>query len=190
MNEKVVLIITMYRLPDGSGQEMYTVKAQMDYKKGRVKLAKQYQDKMIAGISQYIDKQMKIDNIIIVGDLNKDINSIAIRQLFIEKGLFNIYEIMNLIKETQWESTCKYSVKCVNAIATTAGLLQYVDGCEMIESNELIVTDYRGYLINFNLERYFECKQFVLDDINSLKLDSRWASHKKLFVEKVEEYMD
>jgi len=60
----------------------------------------------------------------------------------------------------------------------------------MIKSDESIVTDHRGYLVDFNFERYFECKQFILNNIDSLKLDSRWALHKKLFVEKVEEHID
>ena len=42
MNGKANLIITVYRLPEGSGQGMYTVKAQLDYRKSKVKAAKKY----------------------------------------------------------------------------------------------------------------------------------------------------
>ena len=49
-------MITIYRLPNSSGQGMYTVKAQMDYKKTKVKTAKQHRDKIIAELSQFIDK--------------------------------------------------------------------------------------------------------------------------------------
>jgi hypothetical protein len=53
----------------------------------------------------------------------------------------------------------------------------------------VILTNHQRF-IDINLERYFECKEFDLDKIDSSKLDSRKAMHKALFVEKVEEYID
>ena len=65
-----------------------------------------------------------------------------------------------------------------------------MDSCKMVECNKVILTGHRGYIVDFNLEWYFECKNFNLDQVDSSKLDSRRASYKALFVEKVEEYID
>ena len=37
MNNKAILIVTLYRLSEGSGQGLYTVKAQLDYNQKKVK---------------------------------------------------------------------------------------------------------------------------------------------------------
>ena len=42
MNRRAILIVILYRLPDGSRQGIYTIKAQIDYKKSKVKVVKAY----------------------------------------------------------------------------------------------------------------------------------------------------
>ena len=59
----------------------------------------------------------------------------------------------------------------------------------MVECNDIILTNHREYIIDFNLERYFSSKEFILDKIDSSKLDLRQAIHKVLFVKKIEEYI-
>ena len=74
-------------------------------------------------------------------------------------------------------------------IVITTRLLQCIDRCKIVECNEIILTNYRRYIVDFNLERYFSSKEFILDKINSSKLDLRQATHKAWFVEKIEKYI-
>ena len=74
-------------------------------------------------------------------------------------------------------------------VAAIAGIIQCIDRCEMIECTETIIIDYCRFLIDVNLERYFQSKSFDLDKNDSSKLDSRRAIHKQKFVEKVKEYI-
>jgi len=66
-------------------------------------------------------------------------------------------------------------------VAATAKILQCLDGCEMLECTETIIMDHWGFLIDVNLERYFQSKPFSLDINDSSKLDSRRATHKEKF---------
>ena len=51
------------------------------------------------------------------------------------------------------------------------------------------MTEHWGYLVDFNLERYFDSKEFSLNKNNSSKLNSRRATHKIKFAEKVKKYI-
>jgi len=44
----------------------------------------------------------------------------------------------------------------IDMIATTTGLIEYVDGCKITKFTEILITDHRGFIIDFNLEDYFE----------------------------------
>ena len=56
---------------------------------------------MIAELNNFIEQQEEIDNIILTGNLNEDINSNGIRKFFVDRGLFHIYEIINAADETK-----------------------------------------------------------------------------------------
>jgi len=55
MNNKSLLIITLYRLPDRSEKGIYTVKAQLDYQKAKVKTAKAYRNEIFDTLNDYIE---------------------------------------------------------------------------------------------------------------------------------------
>jgi len=59
----------------------------------------------------------------------------------------------------------------------------------LINYNQILQSDYRGYLINVNLEQYFNMNHFDINKINSSQLNSRRLTHEKVFYEKVEEYI-
>ena len=67
------------------------------------------------------------------------------------------------------------------------GLLEFIDGCKVIDFKEYITTDYQDYLVDISIQEYFELQNFQLDKLDSSKLDSRRATHKTKFKEKLEE---
>ena len=59
-----------------------------------------------------------------------------------------------------------------------------------METNKIIITDHRSYLIDFNFEEYFYEKFSDWDQINHRMLDPARRSHRNKFVEKLEEVLD
>ena len=40
-------------------------------------------------------------------------------------------------------------------IAITLGLIKYIDGCRITNFNDIIITDYRRFIVDLDLEIYF-----------------------------------
>jgi len=90
-NGRSIMIITMYRLPDRSREELNTVKVQYNKKNKVTKSAKQYRDQMIEDLSNYIECNKSGSNIILTSNMNEAIDSKNIDKFLISNGLFNIY---------------------------------------------------------------------------------------------------
>ena len=60
--------------------------------------------------------------------------------------------------ETSNNSIYLYGSKCINLIAIIPGLINFIDSCIIIDFNEIILSDHRGYLIDLGLEEYFKVK--------------------------------
>ena len=72
----------------------------------------------------------------------------------------------------------------------SSGLLEVIDRCKMINFNEIISTNYRGYIIDIDLEDYFNMQPFNIDKVKLRQLNSRQAIHKQKFVETIEKYIN
>ena len=72
----------------------------------------------------------------------------------------------------------------------TEGVMNVVDGIEVIEWNEIVDSDRRGCLTDINLEACFEEKFNRATEMESTTLNPNKRNHRKLFVEKCEEFLD
>ena len=45
--------------------------------------------------------------------------------------------------------------KPIDTIAASHRILEYVEGCFLLEYNEIVFTNHRSYVIDMNLEEYF-----------------------------------
>ena len=65
---------------------------------------------------------------------------------------------VNEVEEKNREDAYEYECgsKCVDFVLGTEGVMNIVDGIELIECNEKVDSDHRGYLIDVNLEEFFE----------------------------------
>ena len=63
-----------------------------------------------------------------------------------------------------YDSSYEYGTKCMDMITTTLDLIKYVDGYRIVNFNDIIITNHRGFIIEFNLEEYFEISQYKVDD--------------------------
>ena len=77
--EKTILIITVYRLPEGSVQGIHTQRAQINRKEKKVKTSATHRAKILKHLTRYIKSQKNLDDIIIAADWNQSIDSQSIQ---------------------------------------------------------------------------------------------------------------
>ena len=142
-----------------------------------VKTAKFYREAILKDLSQFIINQKNDREVIIIGDFNESIKASRIEGFLTENGLFDVYRWYNGADEETRESMYEYGRKCIDVFTTIAGVMQFIDGCKVVNFFEVISIDYRRYIVDVNLQEFFQVKQFNIDRIDSSKLDSRRATH-------------
>ena len=75
----------------------------------------------------------------------------------------------------------------IDSLVVLHGILEYVDGYELIHNNEIIYSNYRGYIINMNLEQYFIDQLSEWNNIQKVIINPFRQSHKEKFAEILEE---
>ena len=108
----------------------------------------------------------------------------------VENGLTDVFEYVNLENGEKRERTYKRGSTCIDSMSVTGGLLQHITGSEMIEYNEMIVSDHRGFLVDIDINTYLNVETCAIDDPTTICLNPRRLSHKKKFVKKAEELID
>ena len=131
---------------------------------------------MLKEISIY-NQENSITDIIIVGDLNKAINSNTIEKWFIENRIYDIHYYINETKNQRKDSTYKFGSKCINTIAASIGIMKIVNGCILLDFEELIISNHRGFIVDLDLEEYFNTIPSYYDEVDYSKLDSSRKSH-------------
>jgi len=66
--EKTILIITVYRLPEGSTQGTHTQRAQINRKEKKIKTSATHRAEILKYLTRYIKSQKNLDDIIIAAD--------------------------------------------------------------------------------------------------------------------------
>ena len=128
-------------------------------------------------------------DIIVAGDFNQLPYSKYIENFLIYNGLFEIHNLLNGDNSKNRDNTYVIGSKCIDFVAVSSEIINKIEECKLIIYNQIIYSDYRGYLFNINLERYFKMSLFDIDRVNSSQLDSRRLLHRETFVKKVEEYL-
>ena len=67
-----------------------------------------------------------------------------------------MYYKINKVYFLEIENTHTNSSKPIRTIAVLPNAIECIKGCELIEANEIIINNYRVYIVNFNLKRYFK----------------------------------
>ena len=68
----------------------------------------------------------------------------------------NVHEVMNkLIDSKNRDSTYKHRSLAINIVAMSTKLIEYVNRSKLIDFSNIIVTDYRRFLVDVNLEDFF-----------------------------------
>ena len=49
----------------------------------------------------------------------------------------------------------------IDSVTGISGIIEYVEGCEVINYNDIMETDYRAYMIDISVQEYFK-KEFSI----------------------------
>ena len=103
-------------------------------------------------------REIKVDNVLVVVDMNEDVNSKSIQDSMVELGLHNVFGEVNDVEEKNREAIYGHGSKCIDFVLRIEGVMKIVNMIELIECNEIVDSGHRGYLTDINLEAWFEEK--------------------------------
>ena len=161
IESRVIEIITFYRIVDKTASGPSTVHAQYDEVLGEHHTTRYYRDQLLKDLEQHMNDLMEINKVqdfILFGDMNENIESTKIRNFMNKNNLVNIHQTINNIEIGQSDNTHKYGKNCIDAALCTYGVIQFIEGCQMTECDEIILNDHRGYIVDINIEEYYNVK--------------------------------
>ena len=91
---------------------------------------------------------------------------------------------------SELDNTHKNGTKCIDAIAASDNIMSFIEGCILCETNEIIDTNYRGYMVDIDLNTYFDEDFSMWDEINRSLLDSGKRSYRERFAELIDKELD
>ena len=154
-NGKRLAIITLHRIVDANTASVNSCKAQYERKCGKIKRAKEIRAEMLKELKQEI-REMNATDVVVAGDFNEDVNAKNIQEFVVEMGLYEVFGEVHEVDENDRDGTFECGTKCIDYVLVSEGMLNVVEGIELIECNEIVDSDHRGYLTDLNLEMHFE----------------------------------
>lgn len=100
-----VQVINMYQLPDESSDGPMKHKSQCDRIHGKLKSDKVYREEALKDVSILMRKTKNIDEVILVGDVNKDVTSKKLKAFLTEYGLCDVFCECNNSEDNEREAT-------------------------------------------------------------------------------------
>ena len=75
-------------------------------------------------------------------DFNESIEASQMEDFLMENGLLDVHGQYNRADEEARESTYEYSRKCIDVFTTTVGVMQFINGCKVVDFHKVISIDY------------------------------------------------
>jgi len=188
-NGKTLAIINLYRIPSTSSNGPRCCVTQYNLVKGASLSNSKYRKEILNQIKDFIQNN-NFNDIIISGDFNQNIASNEIQQFFSEIGVKDIHSTTNNIEITQMDNTNVNGSHPIDSIAATREISDYIEGCQMVDNNDIIYTDHRGYLVDINLEDYFNDQLSYWNENHKVIINPSRRSHREKFVAIIEDKID
>ena len=83
-------------------------------------------------------------------------NTKNIQEFVVEIALHEVFREVHEVNDNDRDGTFEHDKKCVDFVLVSEGILNVVEGIELIECNEIVVSNHRVHLIGSNLETCFE----------------------------------
>ena len=181
-NSKTLAIINLNRIPATSSKGPRCCITQYNIAKGTSKNNTQYRKEILKQIKEYI--QIKnFNDIIISGDYNQNIAANEIKQFYREIGVKDMHSTINHIEISQMDNTNVKGSYPIDSIAASSEISEYIEGCQMVDHNEIIYIDHRGYMVDINLEDYFNDQMSYWNENHKVIINPSRRSHRERFVE-------
>lgn len=190
---KTIEIITFYRIVDSTEEGPLKVHAQYNEMLGESHTTKYYRERLLKDLSVHIKESREkrgIKEIILFGDINEDAESTAISNFMLSNELINVHKQLNMIEAGDLDKTFKYGSKCIDVVLCTYGLVDYIEGCQLTECDEILMNDHRGYIVDINVKSFCNSRLNKYDRPNRTMLDNARKRHVQDFNEKVNEMMN
>ena len=78
----------------------------------------------------------------------------------------------------------------IDTFATSEGLIDYVEGAQLLHHNEIVNSDHRAHIVDINIEECFNDEFSQWNEINHVMLDPAKKSHRMRFIEELEYQLD
>ena len=98
----------------------------------------------------------EINDIIIAEDYNHNTAEKEVRLFYAEIGVCDIHHKVNNISLKELDKTYINGSNLIDSIAAMCGIMEYIEGYKLLGYNEIVESDYRAYMIDIVIEKYFE----------------------------------
>ena len=115
--------------------------------------------------------------------MNQDITSKEIENFFKNCRVEDIHQKLNNVEWKEMDNIYKRGSRLIDIIAVSPGLIEVVEGCVLLEINNIVISDHRSYIIDLNLQRYFDKTFSEWDAINKSTLNPSRRLHREKFIE-------
>ena len=120
-----------------------------------------------------------IEEIIIAGDINQDITYIQIQNFMRENGLYEIHQELTNEDDPIRDQTYKNGSKQIDAVFSTESIVRVARGSKIVDFDEIIIIDYQGFLIDINVNEYFNLSASTYNQSTSRKLNPGNRIHRQ-----------
>ena len=131
-NNKSILFITVYRVPDTSDPGPTCSCSQYNTILGSVHQAKHFREQLLTEIAEYVHDRNDIDEIILCEDLNQPLYHDRIREFFLELGIFDVFSTHCEIGLKDRSKTYVRGQNCIDTVAVTYNLLPYISKIKLL----------------------------------------------------------
>jgi len=185
-------IINLYRIPESTAKGILKSKAQYDRVSGEIKTTKEYRENVLEEISKEIKllQHEGVNGIILAGDFNQDIGSDRIQRFLCENGLYEVHREVNECEEQVRDKTYQSGSNQLDAVFVTRKVLRSIKGSKLVDFNDIILSDHRGFIFDMDFEEYFNLNPSRYDRSKTRKLNPNNRKHRIQFKEKLDEYID
>ena len=74
------------------------------------------------------------------------------QEFYTKIGVKDVHQSFNYIEVEDLDGTYKRSSNCLDSIAASQDIIQYIEDSKILEVNEVVNTNHRSYLIDVNFE--------------------------------------
>jgi len=190
-NKRTIRIINMYRIPDNTHSGIMTSKAQYDRIEGKIRTAKEYREEILIEVSNEVQEQREkgISEYIIAGDMNQDVTKERIRRFMRETGVEEVHQECNPQFEIPRDATHKKGKTQIDAVFATTAVLNCINECKIVDYNEIIMSDHRGFIFDLNARKYFNMTHSEYDEKSNRLINPNNRKHREKFNQKLKDYI-